>query len=445
MQGWVLRWDIHFPRYNGLWEDYPVCTGLGPWRTGWESWFSISIICYAISCLAKPQPRPYRPWLAGEGFSTYASSRRMWTTWRTCRQLIIHLHGELMKSCSVNNLNKGLSYLSEYPESTSATRIRTAFVRSSSFRELFPTWNRPSAKWRIAIGSSLNVYPAAGWSTTFRGRPIFLIDPKDGATYRHDIISSAAEPLKSGTSEGVAETVEGRRQNASNLGSWEMGWLSPSVKWVFLHIYNKCITVGLFFHQIRRHRYARCISLLMSCCMRMMLFSLSACKPVRQPKYGAFWLSNRTIPITEDMRTSIRRSKRHFIRTTSSGSCISISSTATNICSQKGELMSEFLFVRFRSQMEAHLWIQWFWWKRCSMIRRPIRWCIGPPYGTSAAGHLCRRQFPQLVLAETVPQCRRDFGIIRNTNSYFYYEDNSSSSTSWSVLHKTVQLIEMDE
>ena len=32
------------------------------------------------------------------------------------------------------------------------------------------------------------------------------------------------------------------------------------------------------FHQIRRHRYARCISLLMSCCMVMMLLSLSACK-----------------------------------------------------------------------------------------------------------------------------------------------------------------------
>ena len=54
------------------------------------------------------------------------------------------------------------------------------------------------------IGTSLNVYPAAGLLSYVRsGQPIFLIDPKEVAVYRHDV-----EFIRCGASEGVGILTE---------------------------------------------------------------------------------------------------------------------------------------------------------------------------------------------------------------------------------------------
>nr|WP_304231239.1 hypothetical protein [Lactobacillus kitasatonis] len=51
----------------------------------------------------------------------------------------------------------------------------------------------------VIIGTSLNVYPAAGLlNYVRRGQPIYLIDPKEVRTYRDDIVH-----LQCGASEGV--------------------------------------------------------------------------------------------------------------------------------------------------------------------------------------------------------------------------------------------------
>ena len=53
----------------------------------------------------------------------------------------------------------------------------------------------------VVIGTSLNVYPAAGLlNYVRRGQPIYLIDPKEVKTYRNDI-----RFIQKGASEGVKE------------------------------------------------------------------------------------------------------------------------------------------------------------------------------------------------------------------------------------------------
>lgn len=53
----------------------------------------------------------------------------------------------------------------------------------------------------VVIGTSLNVYPAAGLlNYVRRGQPIYLIDPKEVNTYRNDI-----HFIRSGASDGVKQ------------------------------------------------------------------------------------------------------------------------------------------------------------------------------------------------------------------------------------------------
>ena len=56
----------------------------------------------------------------------------------------------------------------------------------------------------VVIGTSLNVYPAAGLlNYTHRGTPVFLIDPNEVKVYQQDI-----HFIKKGASEGVEELRE---------------------------------------------------------------------------------------------------------------------------------------------------------------------------------------------------------------------------------------------
>lgn len=120
---------------------------------------------------------------------------------------IIHLHGELMKACPVNDLNTTYDISPERPEihlgdkDSHGNQLRPFIVW---FGEPVPMIDPAikeveSCNIFVIIGTSLNVYPAAGLLNYVRRRqPIFLIDPKEVKTYRNDI-----EFIRYGASEGV--------------------------------------------------------------------------------------------------------------------------------------------------------------------------------------------------------------------------------------------------
>jgi len=125
---------------------------------------------------------------------------------------VLHLHGELMKSCSVNDLNTTYDILPENSDlhigdkDPYGNQLRPFIVW---FGEAVPMIERAiqlveSSDIFVVIGTSLNVYPAAGLLNYIRkGQPIFLIDPKQVQTYRDDICI-----IQAGASEGVKQLKE---------------------------------------------------------------------------------------------------------------------------------------------------------------------------------------------------------------------------------------------
>lgn len=120
---------------------------------------------------------------------------------------IIHLHGELMKACTVKDLNTTYDISPDSPDihlgdkAPNGDQLRPFIVW---FGEPVPMIE-PAIKWVkesdifVIIGTSMNVYPAAGLLNYARRRqPVYLIDPKDVHTYRNDI-----HHLKMGASKGV--------------------------------------------------------------------------------------------------------------------------------------------------------------------------------------------------------------------------------------------------
>lgn len=125
---------------------------------------------------------------------------------------VIHLHGELMKSCSVRDLNTPYAIDPEHPDlhlgdlAPDGRQLRPFIVW---FGEPVPMIDPAIREVEdsdifVIIGTSLNVYPAAGLlNYVRRGQPIYLIDPKEVHTYRTDI-----EHLQYGASEGVRKLTE---------------------------------------------------------------------------------------------------------------------------------------------------------------------------------------------------------------------------------------------
>ena len=114
---------------------------------------------------------------------------------------VIHLHGELMKACSVRDLNTTYDISPE--NDPHGVQLRPFIVW---FGEAVPMID-PAIRLVedcdifVVIGTSLNVYPAAGLlNYVRRGQPIYLIDPKEVKAYRNDI-----HFIRKGASEGVKE------------------------------------------------------------------------------------------------------------------------------------------------------------------------------------------------------------------------------------------------
>ncbi|MDR1525486.1 MAG: NAD-dependent deacylase [Tannerella sp.] len=125
---------------------------------------------------------------------------------------VIHLHGELMKSCSVKDTNKSYPISPENPDlhigdkAPNGGQLRPFIVW---FGEAVPKIEEAvqyveSSNIFVIIGTSLNVYPAAGLLNYARnGQPVFLIDPKEVNTYGKNM-----EFIKKGASEGVKLLTE---------------------------------------------------------------------------------------------------------------------------------------------------------------------------------------------------------------------------------------------
>jgi len=122
---------------------------------------------------------------------------------------VLHLHGELMKSCSVKDPGTPFDISPENPElhvgdtDPKGDQLRPFIVW---FGEAVPMID-PAIRLMeqsdivVVIGTSLNVYPAAGLlNYVRRGQPIYLIDPKEVNTYRKDI-----HFIQAGASEGVKQ------------------------------------------------------------------------------------------------------------------------------------------------------------------------------------------------------------------------------------------------
>ena len=125
---------------------------------------------------------------------------------------VIHLHGELMKACPVGDTTTTYDLNPENPDihlgdkDPQGRQLRPFIVW---FGEAVPMIEPAIEEVEksdifVIIGTSLNVYPAAGLlNYARRGQLIFLIDPKEVQTHRSD-----AQHILKGASEGVKELTQ---------------------------------------------------------------------------------------------------------------------------------------------------------------------------------------------------------------------------------------------
>ena len=122
---------------------------------------------------------------------------------------VIHLHGELMKSRSTGNELDVYDIDPEKPDLRIGDKCKKGYQLRPHivwFGEIVPMMVEAEAIVKkadifVIIGTSMNVYPAAGLLHDVKTNvPVYLIDPKEVATNRHGI-----HHIKKGASEGVEE------------------------------------------------------------------------------------------------------------------------------------------------------------------------------------------------------------------------------------------------
>ncbi|MDR1937705.1 MAG: NAD-dependent deacylase [Tannerellaceae bacterium] len=124
---------------------------------------------------------------------------------------VLHLHGELTKACPVDDLQRAYDIPPGQEIHLGDVDLRGKQLRPFIvwFGEAVPMIEPAIHKVEasdilVIIGTSLNVYPAAGLlNYARRGQPIFLIDPKNVNTYRKDI-----HFIQAGASEGVRQLTQ---------------------------------------------------------------------------------------------------------------------------------------------------------------------------------------------------------------------------------------------
>lgn len=129
---------------------------------------------------------------------------------------VIHLHGELMKVCSSRN-PQDLRYVRTLLPTASTIKMGDLAADGSQLRpfivwfgEAVPLMEAAVAAMQgidafIIIGTSLNVYPAAGlFHYVPAGVPIYLIDPNDVAA----VLPSNVVHIRKGASEGMRLLID---------------------------------------------------------------------------------------------------------------------------------------------------------------------------------------------------------------------------------------------
>ncbi|MDE6192250.1 MAG: NAD-dependent deacylase [Muribaculum sp.] len=123
---------------------------------------------------------------------------------------VLHLHGELMKARAIDDDTKVYQLKPEALETTPDTIIDGHRVRPHIvfFQEAVPNIEPAielveEADIFVVIGTSLNVYPAAGLLHYVRkGVPVYYIDPNPAS------VPAGVTVLKTGASEGVEKLSE---------------------------------------------------------------------------------------------------------------------------------------------------------------------------------------------------------------------------------------------
>lgn len=122
---------------------------------------------------------------------------------------ILHLHGELMKACTDYDFQTTYDLSPENPDINMGDTDKNGYQLRPHvvwFGEAVPKIEPAielvrEADILVIIGTSLNVYPAAGLVNYVpAGRPVYLIDPKPVHTSRSDI-----HVIQTGASEGVKQ------------------------------------------------------------------------------------------------------------------------------------------------------------------------------------------------------------------------------------------------
>lgn len=122
---------------------------------------------------------------------------------------VLHLHGELMKSRSTGDPSLVYEMDASNPDIRMGDKCEKGFQLRPHivwFGEAVPMIPQAETVCRkadifVIIGTSMNVYPAAGLLNDVRSDvPVYLIDPKDVSTHRHDV-----HHIQMGASKGVEE------------------------------------------------------------------------------------------------------------------------------------------------------------------------------------------------------------------------------------------------
>lgn len=198
---------------GGLWENYPVmdvASADGFARNpGLVHQFYNDRRCD----LLKTEPNGGHKGLVKleEMFDTYIITQNVDDLHeRAGSRYVLHLHGELMKVRAIDDETKVYKLTPETIETTPDTIIDGHHVRPHIvfFQEAVPNIEPAielvqEADIFVVIGTSLNVYPAAGLlHYVRRGVPIYYIDPKPAS------VPAGVTVLKMEASEGVAKLAE---------------------------------------------------------------------------------------------------------------------------------------------------------------------------------------------------------------------------------------------
>ena len=202
---------------DGLWEEYPVAQVAT--HEGWEA--DPTLVTNFYNMLRKKcwgvQPNEGHRLVAGleKEYDVTVVTQNVDNLHEMAGSShVIHLHGELMKVCSSRNVDDPRYIRQLTPEDCEivpgtkagdGSLLRPYIV---FFGEAVPNITIAvdyvqQADIFIIIGTSLNVYPAAGLIQYTRpGIPIYLIDPKPVSTGSREVTQ-----IQKGASEGMRELM----------------------------------------------------------------------------------------------------------------------------------------------------------------------------------------------------------------------------------------------